>query len=324
MTVTEPAPVSIPHHIKSIGIVNRSLPTSEQDQKIDKIDKILSAEGKNLDKEGAERAVHGLFDELNFNTRFSNVKIIEQTGVKNSGMGVFPANLTWEEVDQICQENNVDALFVMSFYDTDARVDYKAVPVEIKSPIGISVPAIEHHASLFTLIKIGWRIYDPVNKLVYDEFPQHYEVVSRGVGINPMKAVEAVRGRKEAVLQASGNLGADYALRIVPYKIRVRRNYYVRGTDKFEIAKRRAQTGDWDGAAELWYQEIDHEKIKIAGRAHYNMAIINEINGDLETAIDWASKAYSDFNNKLALDYLRILKIRRNKNLQLEQQTSNQ
>ncbi len=30
--------------------------------------------------------------------------------------------------------------------------------------------------------------------------------------------------------------------------------------------------------------------MKIAGRAHYNMAIINEINGDLETAKQWATE----------------------------------
>ena len=37
------------------------------------------------------------------------------------------------------------------------------------------------------------------------------------------------------------------------------------------------------------------------------MAIINEINGDLESALKWAQKSYEDTNNKLALRYVRIL-----------------
>lgn len=320
MTVTEPAPVTIPSHIKSIGIVNRSIPTDKTGKKLDKADKILSIEGKNLDKDGAERALLGLFDELNFNTRFSEVKIIDDVNIKNPGLSTFPASLKWDEVTRICEENNVDALFILSFYDTDTRVDYAAVPVEIAGPLGIKVPAIEHRATLFTLIKSGWRIYDEKNKLLLDEIFLNNEVVSKGVGINPMKAVEAVRGRKEAVMHSSEKLGIDYALRIVPYNLRVRRNYYVRGSDNFKIGKRRAQTGDWDGAADLWYKEIDNEKSKIAGRAYYNMAIINEINGNLDSAIDWASKSYSDFNNKLALDYLKILKNRLRKNQQLQNQ----
>ena len=40
------------------------------------------------------------------------------------------------------------------------------------------------------------------------------------------------------------------------------------------------------------------------------MAIINEINGDLETAKTWAQKAYADYKIKLALDYVRILENR--------------
>ena len=134
--------------------------------------------------------------------------------------------------------------------------------------------------------------------------------------MNPAKALEAITGRKEAVMDISSNMGHNYALRTHPFKIRVTREYYVRGTDNFEIAKRRAQTGNWDGAAELWEIETKNPKAKIAGRACYNMAIINEINGDLDKALEWARKAYENYNNKLSLRYIRILEHRKaNENL---------
>jgi hypothetical protein len=88
------------------------------------------------------------------------------------------------------------------------------------------------------------------------------------------------------------------------------------------VAKRRAQTGDWQGAAALWEQELSNQDPKIAGRAYYNMAIINEINGDLESAMDWASKAYSDYNVKPALRYLNALKYRSSQIAVLERQTT--
>lgn len=319
LSVTEPAPVYVPSAIKTIGIIDRSLP-SEKNKNLDIVDKILSAEGKDLDKDGAHESVSGLFDELAKNDRFSEVKILDKVDLRSPGLGIFPSALSWKSIEEICKENKVDAIFVLSYYDTDAKIDYKAVPVEIDAPLGIKIPALEHHASIATLIKTGWRIYDPINKLIRDEYWANQNVVSKGVGINPMKAVAAIAGRKDAVFQASNRIGYNYALRIIPYRIRVSRYYYVRGTDNFIIAKRRAQTGNWDGAAELWDKEVANPKGKIAGRACYNMAIINEINGDLDAAVEWASKSYTDYNDKMAIRYLKTLRYRINKNIQLEQQ----
>jgi hypothetical protein len=50
--------------------------------------------------------------------------------------------------------------------------------------------------------------------------------------------------------------------------------------------------------------------MRVAGRATYNMAIINEINGDLDAALKWAQKSYEDFNDKLGIRYVRILENR--------------
>ena len=317
ISVTEPAPVYVPSNIKTIGIVDRSL-SSEKNEKIDKLDKILSIEGKNLDKDGAHEAVVGLFDELINNNRFSEVKIIDSADVRGPGLGIFPSAFSWKTIERICYENNVDAIFALSFYDTDAKIDYIAVPIEIDGLLGIKIPAIEHHATIATLIKTGWRIYDPVNKFILDEHLVNMNVVSTGIGINPLKAVEAIKGRKEDVLQVSNNIGHNYALRIIPYRIRVSRHYYVRGTNNFKIAKRRAQTGNWDGAAELWDKEVSNPKRKVASRACYNMAIINEINDDLSVAVEWASKSYTDYKNKMALRYLNVLKYRIERNKQLQ------
>jgi uncharacterized protein DUF6340 len=319
LSVTEPAPIYIESKGKSVGIINRSLP-SKQNEAADVIDKILSAEGKDLDKEGANESVLGLQNELTKNNGFSAVKLIEESDLKSVGLGVFPAALPWETVTKISKQNQLDYLFELSFYDTDAKIEYKTATVEKANVVGIKIPMIEHQATISTMIKNGWRIYDVRNKNIVDEIASNNVVTSTGRGINPMKAVEAILGRKQNVLQLSNHLGSDYALKTLPYKIRVSRDYYVKGTNNFEIGKRRAQTGNWDGAAELWAKEINNNDPKIAGRACYNMAIINEINGNLEVAVDWASKSYSDYGDKLGLKYLNILKNRISKKQQLEAQ----
>lgn len=320
LSVTEPAPVYIPSDAQVVGIIDRSKPSDEGDNALDVLDRILTVEGRELDREGAQAALAGLTDALAANPRFLQIRRIEARGLGSPGVAVFPAVLPWTTIERLCAENGVDVVYALAFYDTDTKVDYQAVPIEVLGPLGIKVPAIEHRASMTTWIKTGWRIYDPINRVVQDEWRMDQHVVSAGAGINPVKAIEAITGRKEAVLDISSGMGGDYALRIVPYSIRVARDYYVRGTDNFQIARRRAQTGDWDGAAHLWEQELSNPKRKVAGRASYNMAIISEINGHLDAAVEWASKAYVDYRDRRGLRYLNILNNRIARNRELERQ----
>ncbi|WP_373517058.1 DUF6340 family protein [Pricia sp.] len=321
MNAIEPARISIPAEVVKIGIINCSLP-SEANQAIDKIDKILSLEGLNLDREGAESAVLGLFDELSQNDRFETIRVIDSISEQRKGLGVFPAALKWETVQQICEEFEVDALFSLEFYDTDTKVNYEVGMVSIPNQVGIDISLPGHTITLNTIMKNGWRIYDPKNRRLLDEFVSNDQIVSVGQGVNPVKAIEAIIGRKEAVLQHSTGLGNLYGLDVSPLRKRISRNYFVRGTDNFKIAQRRAQTSDWEGAADLWEKELDNKKEKVAGRAHFNMAIINEINGDLETALEWASKSYSDYRNKDGLRYVNILRNRMAEERLLNQQLS--
>lgn len=319
--VVEPARVPIPSDVLRVGIINRSIP-SEGNSELDKIDKILTLEGLNLDKEGAEASVTGLKDELSRINRFEKIIIIDDIEVQRKGLGVFPAALSWNAIEQICEANGVDVIFSLEVYDTNTRVDYDATTVSLPNSFGIKADIPGHRVTLRTALKNGWRVYDPQSKLVLDEFMYNKEIVSVGEGINPMRAIEAVVGRKESVMELSSGLGNLYALKIRPLRKRVTRNYFVKGTDNFEIGQRRAQAGDWNGAADLWEQELSNPDGKIAGRAFYNMAIINEINGDLEKAMEFASKSYTDYNTKDALRYINILKYRLAEKRELNRQLS--
>jgi hypothetical protein len=323
LTVVEPAPVTIPSDIKSVGVINRSIPTDES-KPLEALDKILTLEGVNLDKDGAMESVRGLKDELSVNSRFNEVKNLEQIDFRTPALTGFPVALTWEIVDKICKESGTDALFSLEKFDTDTRFNYSTAKVDMKTPLGV-VPGLEHRIDMETFVKTGWRIYYPASRVILDEYFENESLRFTGRGINPLVAASALVGRKEAVNQVSNQAGHRYAMRIIPFRTRVVRDYYVKGTNNFKIAKRKAQIGKWDEAGLLWEKETTNSKIKIAGRAYYNMAIINEINGDLDSAIKWAQKSYEDTNNKQALQYVRILQNRKYKNAVLEnQQTENQ
>jgi nucleoside diphosphate kinase len=310
MSVQQPAVVSIPSTMKNVGVIDRSL-TKDEGGVLQRIDQVMSVKGSELDKKGALAGINGLVEELSKNNRLQSVKKLDVEQLENPAYGVLPAPLAWDKISEICEEHDLDGLFSLEFYDTDTNIDYSTNRVTIDGPLGLEIPALEHHATVQTTIKTGWRIYDNNGRNLIDEFVAAETVTTSGKGVNPVEAINAITGRTEAVQTISGNIGRSYAQSILPYWTRVRRDYYVRGSDNFKVAKRRAQTGNWDGAAELWYAETGNSRAKIAGRAHYNMGIINEIEGDLDEAIEWVRIAYEDYGDKRALRYLRTLQDRR-------------
>ncbi len=308
LNIVQPAPVTISKDIKTVGIIDRTTP-SDETKTLDVIDKVLSLEGKDLDSLGTIESIKGVTEELTRNDRFEEVRLLSDLKFKTSNTGMFPSPLTWDQVEGICTTQGVNALFALEMYDTDTHVNYSTQPVQIKTPLG-NIPGLEHLASMETIVKTGWRIYSPADNAILDEYVVAESVVFEGRGINPIAAASALLNWKDAVKDVSMKAGIIYARRLLPYNLNVTREYYVKGTDNFKIAKRKAQMGKWNEAAVLWEKETANLKMKIAGRATYNMAIINEINGDLEAALSWAQKSYENFRIKLGLRYSHIIENR--------------
>ena len=312
INVTQPAPVTMPSGIRKVGIINRSIPTDET-RLVDALDRALSLEGADLDRDGAWESIAGLTEELKDNDRFTEVKMLNDIDFRSSRIGILPPPLTARIVDSLCNVTGTDALFALERFDTDTDVSFSTPTGRMETPFG-NIPIIGLQVSMETFIKTGWRIYAPSGLNILDEFSFVESLVFTAKGINPVAAVEALTGRKEAVKEVSRNAGHTYAMRILPFRLRVTRDYFVKGTNNFSVAKRKAQTGKWDEAGKLWELETGNPKMKIAGRACYNMAIINEINGSIEDALGWAQKAWEDYKIRLALKYTRILENRKYNN----------
>ena len=99
----KPPLVFLDANVKRIGILNRSIP-SNNSAGLDKIDKILSIEGEKLDREGAEQALIALKTSLLQNPRFNQVDILITVLNENTGGGIFPASLSWDQIDDLCKK----------------------------------------------------------------------------------------------------------------------------------------------------------------------------------------------------------------------------
>jgi hypothetical protein len=158
INVLQPAPITMPSGIKNVGIINRSIPTDET-KLLDALDKTLSLEGTDLDRDGAWESIAGLTEELRNNERFSDVKLLNDIDFKASRIGILPPPLADRIVDSICAVTGTDALFALERFDTDTKVSYSSAG-QVRTKLGnIPLPGLE--VSMETIIKSGWRIYAP-------------------------------------------------------------------------------------------------------------------------------------------------------------------
>lgn len=318
MNVTDSAPVSLAPDIKNVGIVKRCRP-SDSNKSLNKLHKMTAKESDAILREGSDAGINGLHQALLQNNRFTEIKLLDSISLTTPGAGIFPTPLTWAEVEKICKKNNIHALFSLEMFDTELRVIPVMGQVNLNNPVE-TLKSI-HQVNMTTFVKTGWRIYYPTDKRIVDETSITKSLNFTATGANPIAAIEALMGRKEAIKQTADKAGREYSVRILPVYLRVTREYFIRAkSHSFTIAKRRARTGNWDGAAQLWLKATNSSRRKTAGRACHNMAIISEINGDIDTAISWASKAYEDYRIRLSLEYLNVLRYRRTQIQRLEHQ----
>jgi hypothetical protein len=308
LNVNEPAPVSLPPTAKTAAVVNRSR-AADDSRTVDAIHRTLGMESKELQAEGSGAGTTGLSDALIRSNRFTSVRVLNNLDLRSYGAGVFPVTMSWDTVEKICRENHVDILFSLELFDAGSTVGLNVA----------NIATLGQGSNVKTQVKTGWRIYDPATRSVLDQYVIYRDLTFQGANI--LATGSALLGQKEAVIKAGNHAGEAYASRIIPYSLRVSRFYYVRGDGSFIVAKRMAQAGDWDQAGKLWQNETTNPSKKIAGRACYNMAIISEINGDLNGSLQWAKKAYEVYRTPYALEYVNILQQRLNNEAVLRSQT---
>lgn len=312
--IRELPPVYLSDQVKAIGVVNRSFtnPGTNAGNILDKVDQALSLEGANLDSSGSVAAIEGAINRLERYERFEKVSQLPDVKTNKPVPDQMDIPMTWDEVEKICIDNDVQILFVMESFDTDTDVKYSTQRKTVNGPLGTQVPLIEHIATLTVRIKQGWRIYDPATKTILDA---HYEGNSKtntSRGINPIKAAEGLLTRDAVVKELAWDIGNRYPRKIEWNTFWVSREYYNKGSQKLKIAKRYCRVRDWHSAAELWLEEIENSpKRKVKGRACFNMALHCEWQGKLDEAMEWAQKAHVEYRIGAAADYYYLLRRRK-------------
>lgn len=279
-----PAVVDLPSNIEKVALIDRSL--SESDV-VNVLEKGLISTLSGKKDRFSKSCLDGLYDQFISNGKVAAVKtdIIE----KRRGTALdLPTPLEWFEIENICAKYNVDAIVSLEIF---------------------SRQYVENVAE----VKVGFRIYDPSRKQIIDEF-QYYHGIGKQAPTqgDPGSLILTAVNNDDAMKQASYVAGTIYAKRVSPFWIRVKRDYYKRSKRDPKMAEgaRMMEVNDWDAAIAAFQLAIEHGHPKTKGRAANNLAIVYEITGNLDLALETAQDAWGKYRNKTAREYVGILKQR--------------
>ena len=309
VTVVEPAPVELSQEIKRIGVISSCSVVSETTV-LEELEPWVSHMDNKWSQEAKKAALQGLFQQLSKDTKFDTILLLNDVPSKYITLGENKEEIDWDQLGSICLENDVDALFALASFQTDTEVSIKKTRIEQKNLLREVVKIPGNEITLKTMIENGWRIYDPGKRAILDEITINDELTSSAQGEDPYMAFQAIEDRKDSLISKGSKAGHNFGSRLQPYSTVVWRDYYTKGSTNMEKADSLAQSDNWQQAAALWKLDIVHPKEKIRARAQYNLAVANELHGDLESAVNWATKSYDTYASKSTELYLDQLQTR--------------
>ena len=118
--------------------------------------------------------------------------------------------------------------------------------------------------------------------------------------------------KSDATRYLSKAVGTDYAYKISPMPIRIKRSFRgkARKSPELERGTRYADVAQWGKAIEVWRSGLDHARDKEAGYLAHNIAIGYEVLGDFDQALTWAETAYTRYGNEDSRTYVKQIKNR--------------
>ncbi len=306
--VIKPADISVSGQIKKLGIVDRSHP-DKSSKTLNVIEGIFSGENMYQDKVTANEAMAGVITELAKTERFT-IYQIQGVNLTNSSSNSFSEPLNWEVVKELCAKNNLDALVVLEIFDTNKNISWSTENQSIVKN-GITQNQIMHVANMRTEVVTGWRIYDPINQIVLDQWRISDSKFSSAKGISTFDAESALPQYSNVVSELARNNGQKYALRIAPVAMMVNRYFYTGGDPRLQDAQALINAQNYKEAVKVWEDVFrTAEKPKIQGRAAHNIAVAYEIDDQLDKAIEWAQKAIG-LGSVVSKNYVQMLQQRK-------------
>jgi hypothetical protein len=191
-------------------------------------------------------------------------------------------------------------------FDSDFMIAPDPVRVQVGGS-GNNPFHLEFKITGVVVINLGIRLYDAVNRVIMDEYQTTYRQNFDAQGLSVQAALNMMLDKVEATKRAGYQAGFEYGTRITPTYYQVTRVFYNRPKRVLGKGVRYSEVADWKSAIEAWTPVVNNGSRRKAGRAAFDIAVAYEVLGDLSKAKEWAAKSHTEFKDKQADDYYKML-----------------
>ncbi len=303
LTLVRPSEIRLPEHIRTIALIDRTL---QDDTPQNIIEQTLTGEYFRQDEQAVFQAAEGFIEACAGLEKYLTVRTSERY-LSDGNASSFPSAMEWTGISEICERHQADAVLSVEIFDTDFIMTNMPVKLEDAGANETGLPKLQYNASGIAVIDFGVRLYDPSTKTILDEYRTTCRMNFQSRGTSLQAAINQMIDKTSAINQASYDAGYRYAQRITPTYFVATRYFYDRPKRVLGTGVRKSEVADWQGAMNSWMKVIDTGSERQAGRAAYNIAVAYEVLGDLEKAREWASRSYTDYRDKRADDYYKLL-----------------
>lgn len=306
-----PATDELSADIQSITLMNRSMNKQFDNYQEDSLQLYFYRKGFQLsqivlDSVSSDTIVKGLAELLYESGRYDVVVPVNRNFPRELPYEILPDTLSQKQVSQICRDYNTDALIVLERFSTKVMTDYSSEKYQ-NPATGIEH---SHYASLDVKYSAFFRIYKPGEKLPVKEIALTDTIYWESIDNTQFKLFSKLPSIKQAVISAGIKVALEVDEKLSPTWTSEKRGYFL-FNPKNDRGQQLVNENKYDEAREYWLELAQSKNKKIRSKAEYNLALVSELNGDIDGAMEWGLKSFYSYYRYQTEMYLKKLKVRK-------------
>ncbi len=308
--VMEPAQISVPQPVQTLALVDRQA------------------------NKHSFRVMYSLRDAITAGPRFG---VVDNTAAQNALARQAVAagqNLSKRAARSICAETNATGIVSLERFliDDGWSYDWHTELVtesqfvtrtqdgeETTEAIDVTKEVKVHEATFSANLETEWSLYD-CDGNVLDTHAMSQAQSWQGEGQSKSDARLEAGEAKKLRAYLLGSVGRSYRARVSPFSHEIQRRYYRGGNHDLRAGHRAAQANDWVTAEREWASASKRKRARARAKAWHNLALLHEQQGDLDTALSYASRAADVLGKGWVKHYPQTLRERLTDQARVEQQ----
>jgi len=296
--------------IQSITLMNRSLDGQFRNYREDSLQMYFYRKGFQLssivlDSTAADTTLKALAELMFESGRYDMVIPLERNLKRNLSYEILPDTLRPDQVREICTTFKTDALMVLERFVTKTMADFSADRF-----INAASYVYNYNATLDVKYNASFRIYKPGAKTFVKEIELNDTIYWESSDYTQERLFGKLPSVKQALINVGIKVALDVDSKLSPIWIPEKRGYF--------LFKRKEDQGQlfmidnkYDEAGQYWAEMAKSTNKLTRSKAEYNLALISELNGDIDKAIEFGLKSFYSHYRFQTETYLKKLEARK-------------